>query len=76
MPKQPAISRFFADALGAPLRNVRWSWGAEHPSLGHLVLRVWEDQITADGLWIKVLHHRDRVRGTGSGMKIVHVTDW
>jgi len=39
-----SLSRYFA-LLGAPLKNVRWSWGAERPSDGALVLRQWEDHI-------------------------------
>ncbi len=29
--------------LGAPLRNVRWSWGSVRPSDGTVFLRVWQD---------------------------------
>ena len=63
MPKQPAPTKFFEDVLGAPLVNNRWAWGAQHPKLGHLVLKVWEDRISKDGEWVIVRHHQDRVRG-------------
>lgn len=31
-------------ALGAPLANARWSWGAIRPSDGTVFLRVWQDE--------------------------------
>lgn len=37
------ISKFFA-ALKAPLKNVRWSWGAVRPYDGKVFLRVWDDR--------------------------------
>jgi hypothetical protein len=40
----PSISSFFKQALGAPLKNARWSWGAENPDTGQLFLRVWVDE--------------------------------
>lgn len=42
-------SDFFA-MLGAPLANIRWSWGSVRPD-GTVFLRVWQDQIRRhDGL--------------------------
>ena len=42
------LSRYFA-LLGAPLKNIRWSWGAERGD-GALFLRQWDDHIlTKDG---------------------------
>ena len=36
--------------LGAPLANVRWSWGAVRPADGAVILRVWKDNVqTHDG---------------------------
>jgi hypothetical protein len=32
------------EALGAPLANTRWSWGAVRPD-GTVVLRVWKDRV-------------------------------
>ena len=44
------ISKFF-ESLGAPLNNIRWSWGAEHPTTGVIYFRVWTDEIkTINGL--------------------------
>lgn len=37
------ISKFFA-TLNAPLKNIRWSWGAFRPSDGTVFLRVWNDR--------------------------------
>jgi hypothetical protein len=37
------ISQLF-EALGAPLANNRWSWGAVRPSDGAVFLRVWQDR--------------------------------
>jgi hypothetical protein len=45
MPTNPmTISRFFADVLGAPLRNTRWSWGSVDDSANRVFLRVWDDE--------------------------------
>lgn len=45
-----SISRFFAETLGARLRNPRFSWGAVDPRTNRVFLRVWEDEIqTVDG---------------------------
>ena len=38
-------SDFFQNTLGAKLKNVVWSWGAENPDTNQLFLRVWEDDI-------------------------------
>lgn len=35
-------TKMFA-SLGAPLRNVRWSWGSIRESDGTVFLRVWQD---------------------------------
>ena len=37
------ISRFFAENLGAPFRNTRWSWGATDKVRKRLFLRLWSD---------------------------------
>ena len=37
-----SISRFF-EALGAPLRNIRQSWGAVHQVHNSVYLRVWQE---------------------------------
>ncbi|MGF6642460.1 HNH endonuclease [Paraburkholderia sp. GAS82] len=40
-----SISSFFANTLQAPLRNIRWSWGAHNPDTGVVALRLWRDRI-------------------------------
>ena len=35
----------FFEMLGAPLRNVQWSWGAVRTEDGAVFLKVWRDQI-------------------------------
>ncbi|SAL11403.1 hypothetical protein AWB69_00300 [Caballeronia udeis] len=40
-----SISSFFADVFHAPLRNIRWSWGAHNPDTGVVALRLWRDRI-------------------------------
>lgn len=34
----------FFRSLGAPLHNVRWSWGSVRPDDGSVILRVWQDE--------------------------------
>ncbi len=50
--------------LGAPLRNQRWSWGAESKDGFQIYLRVWEDEIEADGneRFVNPLGWDDRAR--------------
>jgi|GEM_PF-6110577 len=38
-----SISTLYND-LGAPLRNIRWSWGAVNPHTHSIFLSVWEDE--------------------------------
>lgn len=64
-----SISQFFA-ALGAPLSNVRWSWGAIRPTDGAVFLRVWADEAKKiDGFWYTQLsfHQYFRMRGDTPG---------
>ena len=51
-----SISSFFAQ-LGAPLANVRWSWGARRPQNGAVFLRVWQDLklMRGDATWMLIL---------------------
>src|SRR2546428_327251 len=46
--RRTSISRFF-EQLDAPLKNVRWSWGAERPRDGAVFLRVWDDETRSEG---------------------------
>jgi hypothetical protein len=49
-PAGPIKQKSFFEALGAPLHNPRWSWGAVRPSDGAVILRVWSDEMrVADG---------------------------
>jgi len=41
---QEKIGEFFEE-LGAPLSNVRWSWGAISIDSSKLFLRVWDDEL-------------------------------
>lgn len=60
-------SAFFA-ALGAPLANVRWSWGAVRPHDGAVFLRVWKDRRRSrDGVtFVKVTHNHAYVTNQGN----------
>lgn len=59
-----SISALFED-LGAPLKNIRWSWGAENKSSGVLFLRVWQDETQKrDGRLLVRLTNRDIFEGT------------
>ena len=37
----------FFDMLGAPLKNVQWSWGARREQDGTVFLRVWQDEVAS-----------------------------
>ena len=54
-----SISAFFRE-LGAPLKNVRWSWGARRSKDGVVFLRVWQDRKRfEDGRTFYLLDGRD-----------------
>lgn len=61
------LSAFFA-SLGAPLRNVRWSWGAIRPEDGAVFLRVWKDRTrTRDGVtFVQVTHNHAFLTNQGN----------
>ena len=45
------------ESVGAPLTNVRWSWGARRPTDGALFLRAWKDELRRDAngqQWVKI----------------------
>ncbi|MCA9315245.1 MAG: HNH endonuclease [Planctomycetes bacterium] len=69
------IGHFFAHVLGAPLANLRWSWGAHHEGRGHVYLRVWEDQIIEIDGEQQVLVARDRpgYRSPGTPERDAHL---
>lgn len=59
------LSEFF-EKLGAPLANVRWSWGSMR-SDGTVVLRVWQDRTQKiDGVRYVQLTHLEKY-GDGRG---------
>lgn len=53
-----SISTMF-EQLGAPLANIRWSWGGVRPD-GTVVLRVWQNETKRiDGkLCMQLTHHQ------------------
>lgn len=54
-----SLSGYF-ERLGAPLANVRWSWGAARDD-GSVVLRVWQDgTIRKDGKMLVRLTHLEK----------------
>ena len=53
-----SISSFFSK-LGAPLKNVRWSWGAVRDGDGAVFLRVWQDRKFVDDERVPVMQITD-----------------
>jgi hypothetical protein len=53
--------------LGAPLHNVRWSWGGVRSTDNTVVLRVWQDKKRRiDGKWYMELTDHRAYRGNES----------
>ena len=52
-----SISKLF-EQLDAPLKSVRWSWGAVSKT-GEVYLRVWQDEFEKNGgkLWARLTRH-------------------
>ena len=46
------------DSLGAPVKNVRWSWCALSPDGKRAVFTVWQDHF--DGRRYPIVYHEDR----------------
>jgi hypothetical protein len=69
MPTRTGISNFF-ESLGAPLKNVRWSWGAERRD-GAIFLRGWEDHRFTDdsGEYVVVAHSTEMGDGASAGWR-------
>jgi hypothetical protein len=61
-----SLSTFFTK-LGAPLANVRWSWGSVRPD-GSVVLRVWQDRTKKfdDKLCVQLTHLEKYGDGRGA----------
>jgi uncharacterized protein DUF3553 len=67
--RNPSHRDFFI-SLGAPLRNLRWSWGALR-SDGVVILRIWKDQIRVfegEGTFAQVDRWRE-VRSSNPGAR-------
>jgi hypothetical protein len=60
--------------LGAPLKNVRWSWGSVR-SDGTVFLRVWQDEIQQyDGSrYVRVLNTSDPPGQLGYQERLTHI---
>jgi hypothetical protein len=69
MSPQIGISNFF-DSLGAPLKNVRWSWGAERRD-GAIFLRGWDDHrfTDASGEYVVIAHSTELGDGASAGWR-------
>ena len=55
------MSRFF-ESLGAPLKNVRWSWGSQRQQDKTVFLRAWNDDLESDTdgrKWVMILNRFD-----------------
>ena len=63
------ISDYFARVLGAPLRNIQWSWGAENEKA--VFLRSWVPEY--DGRRVYVLGERDDYGSPGYRERIQHI---
>jgi hypothetical protein len=74
VPREP-ISVLF-EKLGVPLRNVRWSWGAETGNI--IVLRTWADEYDPKGKTVRILRGpggRDMSASPGLNERIAHLRD-
>ncbi len=69
------ITRFYSDELGANLANVQWSWGAVHPMMNRVFLRVWQDEIesTEEGEQVLLLRKPPRRQSSGYPERIRHL---
>lgn len=63
------ISHFFRDVLGAELKHVRQSWGAQDQATGRIYLRVWRDQIQKKGKVESVRVYWKKPHSRSSGFK-------
>ena len=65
-----SLSRLFVQ-LGAPLKNIRWSWGARRARDGVVFLRVWSDHKHRNEhqLYVMVDSHTPTIgRGPGKNL--------
>ena len=68
------ISRFYEEALGVPLTNPRWSWGAIDPKTNRVFLNVWSDRVSTDvdGEKIHVLW-KEKEKSSGYPERVRHL---
>ncbi len=72
-----SVTTYF-ESLGAPLKNVRWSWGAVRQSDGAVFLRVWQDRkfVSDRAMYMMVTHHEkyeDTTDDLGYNERLDHV---
>ncbi len=72
-----SLSELFV-SLGAPLSNVRWSWGAVRSQDGAVFLRVWDDQKIKLGehRYVRVTaydHFKDKPGDLGWSERLQHI---
>jgi hypothetical protein len=63
--------------IGAPLRNIRWSWGAPD-SLGRIILRTWTNEIIEAGgkRYVRLVHnaaYADKPKNLGFRERVAQV---
>ena len=63
------------EKLGAPLKNVRWSWGGVRESDKTIFLRVWQDGTKTDGAkrYIWISDETPPSGDLGAAERLVHV---
>lgn len=64
--------------LGAPLANVRWSWGSVRSTDNVVFLRVWQDEgvRASDKFIVQLTHHladRDEIDDLGHQERLKHI---
>jgi hypothetical protein len=76
-PKQLAPTRFFAETLQAPVKNVRNSWGSFRKSHNQVFFRVWADQLirAGDEERIRVLDPSRRKHRPGYSERVSHLRE-
>src|SRR4051794_31535353 len=65
----------FFESVGAPLRNVRWSWGARRPKDGAIFLRAFKDESYTDRdgqQWVQIAW-QSGVSGPGWNERQEHI---
>jgi len=61
--------------LGAPLKNVRWSWGGVHEHEKIVFLRVWQDgtQVIENKRYVWILDEVPRLKDLGATERFNHI---